>query len=126
MKKYKVIIADQADHDLRGIFEYIAYNLFSPDNAAGQLYRLEKAIESLDTFPEGHRLFECKPWESRNLRVLPVDNYCVFFIPDNVKMTVTVIRVIYGGRDIDEQLNSFTKYHDKLPNDLNGRSKNTN
>ena len=44
MKKYKVIIADQAEQDLRAIFEYIAVDLHSPDNAAGQLDRLEAGI----------------------------------------------------------------------------------
>jgi toxin ParE1/3/4 len=122
MKKYDVIIAEQADHDLRSIYEYIAYDLFSPENAERQLYRLEKSIEGLDTFPERHRLIEFGPWESRNLRVLPVDNYCVFYITDTGRMTVTVIRVIYSGRDIDEQLNKFTELHDRLPHNLNGRS----
>ncbi len=61
MKKYKIIITDQADQDLRGIFEYIAFELLSFDNAAGQLERLETAIEKLDTFPEGHRLYENEP-----------------------------------------------------------------
>ena len=38
MNKYKVIIADQADKDLRGIFEYIAFELLSPDNATPERY----------------------------------------------------------------------------------------
>jgi toxin-antitoxin system, toxin component, relE family len=40
---------------------------------------------------------------------MPVDNYCIFYIPDKNKETVTVIRVIYGGGDIEEQLNRFTE-----------------
>lgn len=39
---YEVITTAQADTDLRGIYEYIAFELFSPDNAAGQLDRLEE------------------------------------------------------------------------------------
>ena len=39
---------------------------------------------------------------------MPVDDYCVFYIPDKEEMTATVIRVIYGGRDIDKQLEQFT------------------
>ena len=31
---YEVITTDQADSDLRGIYEYIAFGLLSPDNAA--------------------------------------------------------------------------------------------
>ena len=34
---YEVIITDQANVDLRGIYEYITFELLSPDNAAGQL-----------------------------------------------------------------------------------------
>lgn len=41
---YEIITAEQADADLRGIYEYIAFELLSPDHAAGQLERLEEHI----------------------------------------------------------------------------------
>ena len=47
MTTYSVEITDQADADLRGIFEYIAYELQSVQNAAAQLSRLERGIDSL-------------------------------------------------------------------------------
>ena len=108
MKKYEVIISDHADEDLREIYEYIAFELCSPGNAIGQLERIEKAICKLETSPEKHRIYEEEPWRDYNLRVLPVDNYCIFYIPDNDTLKVTVIRVIYEGRDIKTQLNVFT------------------
>ncbi len=46
---YEVEVSEQADSDLRGIFEYIAFELQSPENASGQLDRLEEQILSLDT-----------------------------------------------------------------------------
>ena len=49
---YEVEISEQADSDLRGIFEYIAFELQSPENASGQLDRLEKQILGLDTMPD--------------------------------------------------------------------------
>lgn len=85
--------------DLRGIYEYIAFELLSPDNAAGQLDRLEKNITGLGDFPEKFRLYEKEPWRSRGLRVMPVDNYLVFYFPDRDAGIVTVIRVVYAGRD---------------------------
>lgn len=39
---YEVITTDQADADLRSIYEYIAFELLSPDNPAGQLGGLWK------------------------------------------------------------------------------------
>jgi len=105
---YAVEITEQADADLRGIFEYIAFDLQSLQNAAGQLSRLEKNILSLDEMPERFRRYEKEPWHSRGLRLMPVDHYCVFYIPDTEKQAVRIIRVMYGGRDIDAQLAEFT------------------
>ena len=39
---YEVTITEQADVDLRRIYEYIAFELLSPDNAAGQLERISR------------------------------------------------------------------------------------
>ena len=43
-----------------------------------------------------------------DLRVIPVDNYLVFYIPNKDTGIVTVIRVMYAGRDVDNQLNNYT------------------
>ena len=106
---YEVELSEQADSDLRGIFEYISFELQSTENASGQLDRLEEQIISLDTMPERYRKYEKEPWKSRGLRVLPVDNYVVLYIPDSDKKVVTILRVMYAGRGIDNQLNLHTK-----------------
>ena len=106
---YEVEVSEQADSDLRGIFEYIAFELQSSQNASGQLDRLEEQILSLDTMPERYRKYEKEPWKSRGLRVLPVDNYVVLYIPDSDKKVVTILREMYVGRDIYNQLNLHTK-----------------
>lgn len=105
---YQVSITEQADVDLRGVYEYIAFELLSPDNAAGQLERLEEHIIGLEKFPERFRTYDKEPWHSRGLRVMPVDNYLVFYIPDRDTGLVTVIRVMYAGRDVDDQLINHT------------------
>ena len=89
---YEVVLSEQADSDLRGIFEYIAFELQSPENASGQLDRLEEQILSLDIMPERYRKYENEPWKSRGLRVLPVDNYVIFYIPDSIRMTIAAFR----------------------------------
>lgn len=101
---FDVITTEQADNDLRGIYEYIAFELLSPDNAAGQLERLEKHIMGLEEFPERHRLYDKEPWRSRDWRWMPVDNYMVFYVVEKAKRQVTVTRVMYEGRNIEEQI----------------------
>ena len=101
---YEVTLTPEAKHDLREIYRYIAVELQSEQNANGQLDRLEENILKLDEMPERFRVYDREPWSSRNLRVMPVDNYLVFYIPNHQVKTVTVLCVMYGGRDIDAQL----------------------
>lgn len=36
---------------------------------------------------------------------LPVDNFIVYYLVDDKELTVTVVRVLYGGRDIEGIIN---------------------
>lgn len=102
---FHVAYSAEARQDLRDIYEYIACELLVPETAAGQTERIMKTIRSLEQMPMRHRLYEEEPWHSQGLRVLPVDNYLVFYLPDETSATVNIIRIMYGGRDIDKQLN---------------------
>ena len=102
--RYAVTLTPQAKRDLGEIYRYIAVDLQSEQNANGQLDRLAENILKLEEMPERFRVYDRAPWRSRNLRVMPVDKYLVFYIPDHQAKTVTVIRVMYGRRDIDAQL----------------------
>lgn len=117
---YDIVISDQAEIDLRGIFEYIAFELQAPENANGQLDRLEACIMDLDHMSKRYRQYELEPWKSRGLRVAPVDNYLVLYIPDDDTQVVTIIRVMYGGRDVNTQLNRFTKTNNLKASIRNG------
>ena len=105
---YAVNISSEAAADLRAIFEYIAFELCSVQNASSQLARLEKEIYALNQMPERYRRYDEEPWHSRGLRLMPVDNYCVFYIPNRESRTVNIVRVIYGGRDIASELEKYT------------------
>jgi len=101
---YRVEVSEQAYTDLRNIFEYIAFELGSPQTATGLMSRLEKSIMGLIQLPKRFRVYEREPWYSHGLRIMPVDNFCVFYIPDVNDSKVTIIRIMYGGRDIDSEL----------------------
>lgn len=101
---YSVVLGEHADVDLREIFDYIAFTLRSADHAFGQLDRLEDAISKLNHNPKRFRLYEREPWRSRGLRRMPVDQFCVFYIPNDEISLVTIIRVMYEGRDADAHL----------------------
>ena len=105
---YTVRISDAAMADLGAIFDYIAIELRSVQNAVSQYERLEREIMSLDQMPERYRRYDREPWYSRGLRMMPVDRYCVFYIPDSRAKAVDVLRVVYGGRDIAAELEKYS------------------
>lgn len=102
--KYTVVLSHRAFADLDGIYDYIAAGLQSTQNAAAQLARLEEQIYALDHMPERYRRYEKEPWYSRGWRIMPVDRYCVIYMPDHEKKIVHIIRVLYGGRDMEKAL----------------------
>ena len=104
---YQVNITDEAARDLRAIFEYIAFELLSVENAENQLNRLQKEIQSLDEMPERYRRYEVEPWYSLGVRRFLVDNYCVFYLPNQETQVVDIIRVLYGRSDMDKTMTEF-------------------
>jgi toxin ParE1/3/4 len=49
-------------------------------------------------------LYKDEPWTSKGVRFIPVNNYVVLYLPDEEKQIVNVVRIMYGGRNISNQL----------------------
>lgn len=76
-----------------------------PETAVGQTRRIMKGIPSLGEMPMRYRLYGDELWHSKGLRFFPVDNYLVFYLPEENNNIVYIIRIMYGGRDVGRQLN---------------------
>ena len=105
--KYEIEITTKAKSDIRGIYDYIASELLAPETAVNQIDRLEKSILGLGFMPSRFRKYGSELWQSRGLRIMPVDNFAVLYIPDKTTKIVTIIRVMYCGRNIEKQLDSL-------------------
>ena len=102
MREYPVKITEKALVDMNGIYEYIALNLQSPENAMGQYNRIADAALGLGFFPEKLRLVDFEPERSQGLRRMLVDNYSVFYVFKEEVVIVT--RVLYSASDIEKRL----------------------
>lgn len=102
MEKYEVNITDEALDDMEKIYEYIAFELLSPENAMGQYNRIADAILTLDSLPDRFALFESEPEHSWGMRRMVVDNYLVCYIVDPGIVTVT--DVLYGASNVHVRL----------------------
>lgn len=46
-------------------------------------------------------MVDWEPWASMGMRKLPVDNFLVFYLVNQEECLVMVVRIFYGGRDIE-------------------------
>lgn len=96
-----------ARHDIREIYQYIAYHLCQLEAASRQINHNMEEIRSLEFMPMRYKLYEEEPWNSMGLRVLPVDNYLVFYLLNEVNGVVNIVHIMYGGRDISKQFHDI-------------------
>jgi plasmid stabilization system protein ParE len=99
---YEVEITNEALADMEELYNYIATELLSPENAMEQYNRIADRILTLDTLPERHGVMDIEPGHSRGTRVMPVDNYSVFYVVKEKKVYVTDI--LYSASDIIARL----------------------
>ena len=93
-----------ARQDLREIYEYIACTLLVPDTARAISEMILGEVRSLEDLPERNPLYRDEPWHSRGVRVFRVKNYLIFYTVDLDSDTVSIARIMYGGRDLSRQL----------------------
>ena len=96
---YRVRLTAQAKQDLRNIYEYVAFTLLEPGIAKSLTNRIVDGLKSLNQMPQRYPLYQEEPWKSRELRRINMGNYSGFYLID--KETVQVVRIVYGGRDLN-------------------------
>lgn len=100
-ESYNVIYAPHAMEDLKDIYAYIAEELQVPDTARNQVNRIRKEIRSLDFMPMRYPIVDWEPWKSMNMHRVLIDHFVAFYMVDPDARVVTVIRIVYGGRDME-------------------------
>ena len=102
--KWNVEYTEDAERDFDGIYEYFSGVRLETAAAVKLLRDLKQAADSLEFMPLRCPNYPNEPWKSRGLRVLHKHKYAIVYLPDETTKTVSVVRVVYGGRDVDTEL----------------------
>lgn len=97
MNEWKVILTPEFKQEFKGIYSYIAKVLLVPETAKKQVTRILDQVEKLVDMPSRFSLFEKEPWHRRGLRKLIIDNYIVFYYPNEQTREVVVFHVFLAG-----------------------------
>ncbi len=101
MRTYVVMYSPEARLDIKDIYAYIAYKLQEKIVAEKQVRRIRNAIKDLDYFPLKYEVFKGRSNDDRNIHKMPVDNYTVFYSVDESMGSVIILRIVYGGIDLN-------------------------
>jgi len=97
--EYEVTLETTATLDLYGILDYITIILKSPEAARRVFWSINDQVLSLDQMPTRFPLVKDEPHASLGVRLMPVENYNAFYIVDEGKREVHVIRILYNRRE---------------------------
>lgn len=98
---YTVKLSNLAKRDIIAIHDHIENELSSPLTAKRQIERIEEKIRGLEQFPFRYRRIMSDNTRFEEIRMMPIDNYAVIYVPDKDNRIVSVSRVIYSHRNID-------------------------
>ncbi|TXK86197.1 type II toxin-antitoxin system RelE/ParE family toxin [Paenibacillus sp. N3.4] len=98
MQKYRIVITDLAEADLRDIANYIANELLEPTTARKMITRIAEATFQLEQMPFRNGLVRDERLAANGIRHILVDSYIVFYVISEKEETVTIIRILYGKR----------------------------
>lgn len=115
-EKYRVQYSPAALDDLKDIYAHIATVLRTPENASKQIHRITEEICSLDFMPCRYEQVDWEPWKNMGMRKVAVNNFVVFYTVDQNRLNVTVIRIVYGGRDLRRILDDVDALFGSVPN----------
>ena len=92
---YQVRITKTAERDLLAASDHIEFLLKNPKVADDLLDEAEAQINSLDEFPERCKVVDDPVLNSWGIRYVIVKNYLAFFIIDELKKAVIVVRFLF-------------------------------
>ncbi|WP_404451042.1 type II toxin-antitoxin system RelE/ParE family toxin [Virgibacillus necropolis] len=102
--KFTVKMTQKANSDLERIYIYVMEESTSINYADHILDRIEKNIMRLQDFPYSANFVKDEVLKQKGYRKLIVDNYIIFFLTQNDKKKVTIMRILYVRQNYQKYL----------------------
>jgi toxin ParE1/3/4 len=96
---YKVKTATSARKEMRSAAKYISEELLNPTAASRLLDSVSKGIKSLERMPLRYPIVNDDYLAEKGIRIMPVQNYSMFYVVREETHTVSIVRFLYGKRD---------------------------
>ena len=96
---YEIHITKTAEKDMVAAADYIEFNLHNPQAADRLLDEAEEKIINLSQFPQMFSLVDDPVLNSWGIRIVPVNNYLIFYTLSEPQKQVYIVRFLYEKRN---------------------------
>ena len=100
--KYSYNFTEKAERDFDEILRYISFDLANPIAAQNLGRKIFEKIDIVRSYPESCAIVENEFLSDKTVRKLLVDNYIIYYKVNYDKKIITIIRIVYGKRNLDE------------------------
>ena len=105
--KYSYRFTEKAEQDFDEILRYISVDLANPIAAQNIGRKIFEQIDTVRAFPEFGTSVDNEFLADKTVRKLLVDSYIVYYKTHHDEKIISVIRIIYGKRNLDEILKTM-------------------
>ncbi|MBR4063056.1 MAG: type II toxin-antitoxin system RelE/ParE family toxin [Clostridia bacterium] len=99
MTEYSVLIGRQAERDILEAVTYIQEILFQPESARRIYKAIKTQINMLSEMPQRFAVIAEEPYRSMGMRKASAENYLIFYLVNEKKKTVSIVRVLHNRRE---------------------------
>ena len=97
--KYALHITPSAERDIGDAADYIEYTLMNPQAADELLDAVEEVLSTFRERPQRIRTIPDPVLEAWGIRFVRIKNYLAFFVVDEERHRVNVVRFLYAKRN---------------------------
>ena len=100
--RYNYVLTESADADIDDAFDNIANELVNPDAASAFVDELEEKLEEICKTPKAGRPIHNPYLKRDDVRRVLVKNNIAYYLIDEEKENIVVLRVVYNRRNQDK------------------------
>ena len=104
---YDFYFTPRAEQDLDDILSYISFVLKNETAARNLGNKIFEQIDNVCLFPLSGSLVSNELFVDNSIRKLIIDNYVLYYIPNEQEKRIYILRVVYGQRNLDNVLRNI-------------------
>lgn len=107
---YQIEYTDIANYDLYWIIIYLSKYPGGHEIAKRKIEKIKKAVRNLEMFPKLYQIGVNEICRKYGIRIIPVQKYLVYYMINEEKEIVTIIRIISEKQNVIDELTIRVTY----------------